>query len=325
MFRTLHQYKPLALFAALANAILVVTVFDHTGDLQYYLVQRDGTIRNGIVGNLLLPIYKIIENEQAITFVWALAVTGAIYSARRYISFQMCAYIALVAPFILIPSKESVVALMLCAIGVPFFKNIRVRHLIFIVAILLRPQYSVILSILLFSKLSYKFLCVASTLLLLGTTTIIFITESAFEELLKIWLAYVNGYFIFDSNAGSTDYGFLANFDLQDPIEKNIVEIGFRALLPIWIMNIDSKLAPFYAVYYIIIISYSTWLLKAHFHLRGRMELLTAYVGIAILAILPAAPLLVTNAGSTIRYLSVLPILIYLMRVRSRCNKVQCS
>lgn len=299
---------------AIATSFFLVYFTGYQGDLDYFLNIDDGSARNTLMTLVIIPLSFISNSPQIISYLWLAMVGLFIFRATKQFQFSFFVYIFLVAPFLLLPSKDGL-AFIFAMIGL--MSNMRIglilKLIIYILIFILRPFYGLLIFyffiITHFKK--YKLLIYLNILICIIIFSCFY--ELNNKDLLIKWLEYTTGYFNTATEAGSTDWLFIDAFNPEASILSNSLQIISRAIFPIWMIGIGSMTACAYFFIYVYCIFYSAVILRngASSSKQKKIPIVRlCYLG---LFLVPAAPLLVTNAGSAARYISLLPCICLLL------------
>ncbi|QWE18968.1 hypothetical protein [Polynucleobacter corsicus] len=257
------------------------------------------------------PFFYVTENLDAICILWGAFFIGVAIKLQRNLSVISCYLLIILGPFLLIPSKESLVFLSFLVFISLLMGGFKYRAtLVISILFLVRPFFAPIFLVLMMirrSKKPIKLIYIYLSFILIALVYLLFNTQA---------IEYINGYSIgyYEGalNAGSTDWGFIEDARNQTSIALLVATIFFRCLMPIWMLFLGGT-SSIYFIWYVFIefISIMTiYLFIKNFHYR---YLKINTIALFLIAITPLSILLVTNAGSAVRYISILPLILETM------------
>jgi hypothetical protein len=130
-------------------------------------------------------------------------------------------------------------------------------------------------------------------------------------------IEYVNGYLIgyYDNalNAGTTDWEFIEHVRNETSITSLLLTILSRCFIPVWMLFLGGA-GTLYFIWYLIVEFTSITIIYSFIknHNYGFLKIHT--FAVFSVAIIPISILLVTNAGSAVRYISVIPLILECIR-----------
>ena len=285
--------------------IILVFLTNHHGDLDYYINEKDNSLRNNLISFIIYPLTILSTDKSIISYLWASIFSFVLIRYSKYLTSQQSIAIMMLSPFFLVPSKEGLV-LIISFLAMILIKRGKYQtgYLMLLIVCLIRPFFApLIISIIAinYNKRYFSYVLIAYIIALLMAIN--------FEpELLQIITSYSVGYYQSSEFAGTTDWLFLDNAQSKTGEVDLILEILIRSLIPIWMLNLGFQ-GKIYFIWYIGIIYFTVIILYKNSILKKNYSLFNIIFFILI-GIIPGSVLLVTNAGSAVRYLSPLPFLI---------------
>lgn len=278
------------------------------GDVEYFIYENDSSWRNGLMSFIIRPLYGFTGSVQLLAVVWAILFCLMLNSLRRKLTFSHLLYVFMFSPFLLFPSKESIVAFFaILWTGAAISYKYR-NYLYFPVIFILRPFF---LPTLAFSLL----LSSTSRIILLAVTAGACCLALPFlPSLMAMWpiylesyFSYAHGYFASAQYAGTTDWIFVNEAKFFPISWTTFLHFASRSLIPFWMLGLGSISAYFYFFLYCFsMVTAFIWSRNA-LSKGGFRRPSAAAALIVVIAVLAASPLLISNAGSAVRYISVLP------------------
>lgn len=308
--------KPFFLLAAILTVNVLVYLTGHQGDLSYFLNESDGSLRNSLMSIILTPVTIISINEFFIATTWSMFVGWLIYINRRNIPKILFIHTFLLSPFILFPSKESLVVIF-SVIGVAIIsKNILFSYVFGILIAVVRPFYSLALlaalSVSFIKTMVLKILWFLASCLVVGYS-IIYYGDYA-SDVISAYFSYSIGYFDSAEDAGSTDWKYIESIKEKEAgIDLFMSFIG-RSLFPFWMLSIPGITPKAYFFIYLFNFFVCIKIIYCGSNNDSNIELKRAMIFVFLGSLLMLLPILVTNAGSATRYISSLPYFLYLIK-----------
>lgn len=309
--------KKILLILGFLAVVALTTLTGHQGDLDYFINTDDGSFRNGLISAVILPLTFISSSPIFIILSWAIIVTLSLYLVLDKFNLHYFMYVAMFSPFLLFPSKDSLV-LLLFTISIVCGQRYKFIYLVLCSAIMLiRPYYALITVYIAARRLFPKFnisIYVVSLVLVLFVVAGVLGYEQ-FNEIMNSFLSYTVGYFYAAEEAGTTDWNFLNSMSISEFNYYIIVEFLVRALFPLWMVKLDGVSSKIYFLMYVYLICYSMSIVIKNNKIMRSAKRNTFASVVLLLSILPAMPILITNAGSSVRYLCTLPLLMYMLNM----------
>jgi hypothetical protein len=299
------------MFGFLCTSIFIIAT-NHHGDLEYYLYNFGEFDRTELMKIVVSPLFFITENLDAICILWGALFTWVAIKLQCNLSLISCYLLILLGPFLLIPSKESLVFLSFLMFISLLVRGFKYRAMLAIsILFLVRPFFAPIFLVLMMvwgSKKPLKLIYIYLSLILVALIYLIFNTQT---------IGYINGYLVgyYDSalNASSTDWEFIEEARNQTSVAIFLASILFRCLIPIWMLSLGGTSLIYFILYILIecvsIITIYLFIKKKHYK-----YLKINTISLFLIAIAPLSILLVTNAGSAVRYISILPLMLETIR-----------
>jgi hypothetical protein len=295
-------------------AVIIVNILiyatGHQGDLNYYINESDESIRNSIMSIVLKPLIYINRNVFFIATAWSILVGLIFYLNKNFIPKIFFIYTIILSPFILFPSKDSLV-IIFSLIGIVLLsKNIFVNLLIVILIVAVRPFYALAFLIALgfiFIKTKIRKIF-ASIILLIVTTYTYLLFGLNIDNIISSFYSYSFGYFYAAEDAGTTDWKYIEFVQGIGSSYEIFVSMILRALFPIWMIAIQSLTSKLYFIIYIYVLIVSIKIIFYKANIKNNNKQMTI---IFLASLFLMLPFLVTNSGSSIRYISTLPFILF--------------
>jgi hypothetical protein len=295
----------------LCTSIFIIAT-NHHGDLEYYLYDIGEFDRTELMKIVVSPFFFITENLDAICILWGAFFTGVAIKLQRNLSVMSCYLLIFLGPFLLIPSKESLIFLSFLIFISLLVRGFKYRAMLTIsILFLVRPFFAPILLVLMMvwgSKKPLKLIYIYLSFILIALVYLIFNTQT---------IEYINGYLIgyYDRalNAGSTDWEFIEEARNQTSVALFLASILFRCLIPVWMLSLGG-VSSIYFIWYTLIECISIITIYLLIKKRHYRYLKINTITLFLIAIAPLSILLVTNAGSAVRYISILPLMLETIR-----------
>jgi hypothetical protein len=215
--------------------------------------------------------------------------------------------VIILGPFLLIPSKESLVFLSFLVFIRLLMKGFKYRAMLAIsILFIVRPFFAPIFLVLMMiwwsnKPIKLKYIYISFTLLaiiylLLNTQNIDYIN------------GYLIGYYQDALDAGSTDWEFIESAKNQTSLALLLAQVLFRCLIPVWMLFLGATSSIYFLLY--IFIEFVS-IVTIYFLLKNcnYKYLKINTIALFLIAITPLSILLVTNAGSAVRYIAILPLI----------------
>lgn len=300
--------KKIHLFLASIIPLALFLLLGHKGDIVYYLENNDSSFRNGVMFYIFRTLNVLNSSLFYIIFLYSLSAFLILKTALKTIPKELTFYSLILSPFLFFPSKENV-SLVFLFLSLKFSsENRRFRSLLLLItAIALRPFYFPLL-ILFFKK--------AKAIHIILILFLIFIfycwmpqyaLRLDFTEILQTFIGYSKGYFESAINAGTTDFLFLNDLE-EKKILKIIFEMYYRIIFPFWILFLPGISKYLYLFLYLFIAYFTLKVLSSNFSLKKGVLRNILYL---LFGLFGTLPLVTINAGSAIRYLSLLPFFVH--------------
>lgn len=275
----------------------------HIGDLNYYINVNDNSIRTLFSSVIFKLIWSIIPNYTYLILIWSLLIYIISSRVIKYLNNYSKATILSISPFLFFPSKESMLFLIFMISIILFRKHEKIKQLtIMVSSLIVRPM---LLPLILFSyskKLMYILGYIAILIFLIFFLTFENIWQSI-EQLFFIARSYAYGYFASANLAGSTDFEFLNSMNDMRIIEFMLTSF-FRFMFPVWMLDLNLSSKIYFCIYFNILIFSAIHFSSVRPSQSNLFAFLITYfvIGICLIGFLP---LCITNAGSAVRYLSI--------------------
>jgi hypothetical protein len=281
-------------FSLLLTVVLVV-LFGHIGDVIYYLNVRDGSLRNGLMSLYLSPFFLLSDRVSFLILLYASILWLFLAYMRKYFSLKFYVYIFVYFLFFFIPSKESL-SLVLLMFSSKFLLSkakslFWIGHFFLALVVVIRP----FLLLFYLYWLSPKFFLFSLTMY-----AIYILTLGNSLDFIDFLYGYMTNYFSYAEDAGSTDFVFLRYFEENEISFYDFPLLIVRSILPVWMLTVNS----FFKLYYFFMYCLALFSALKFFHLGTSKKL------IFFLLFLPFLPIVITNAGSAARYISILPLFV---------------
>jgi hypothetical protein len=311
----INRYKLIAICSSVIIVSFLFASLGYIGDLEYYSNNSD-SIRNTLM-NLILKPAQVFSSHSLTIAYWLALFLLVVVALPVKLSRILWVQLGACSMYLCFPSKDSL-AFLMAFISIYLLENLRFRSaLIFLfIGSVARPWLLPIpLFILLNSphiRLQYKAVAVSLLALYL-------FPNLSLENLANInqsYYSYAHDYFASALQAGATDIEFLRT--LNDSLlsqNYNLSVFATRALLPLWMINIETPFKVLYLSQYTLSMSISLFYLPIHLHESETKEVNTNNKAMILLLYLTTfgliTPLIVTNAGSAARYMSSMPIYMF--------------
>lgn len=265
---------------------------------------------------MLTPVTIISKNEFFIATIWTMFVGWLIYINRRYIPEILFIYTFLLSPFILFPSKESLVVVF-SIIGVAVIsKNILFSYVLAILIVVVRPFYSLALlaalSVSLIRTMTLKILLFLASSLVVGYSVINYSDYAG--DVISAYFSYSVGYFDSAENAGSTDWQYIEILKEKEAGLDLFMSFIGRSLFPIWMLYIPGITPKAYFFIYLFTFYVCMKIIYCGPNNDYDVKIKRAMIFVFLGSLLLMLPILVTNAGSAVRYISPLPYFLFLIK-----------
>jgi hypothetical protein len=306
--------KTYLLLVAIIIFNILIYATGHQGDLNYYINESDESIRNSIMSIALKPLTYFNKNVFFIASTWSIFVGLLFYYKKKFIPKIFFIYAIILSPFIFFPSKDSL-AVIFSLIGIVLLsKNIIINLLIVILIVAVRPFYALAFLITLghvFFKTKIEKIF-AILLLLVITTYTYFVLGLNIDDIISNFFSYSFGYFYAAEYAGTTDWKFIEFAQGIGSSSELFVSMILRAIFPVWMISIHSLTSKLYFVIYIFVLIVTFKVILNKVNLKNKVkEMIIIFLAAMILML----PFLVTNSGSSIRYISSLPFILYFIAI----------
>lgn len=301
----------LALLIPAIVPLLLYLTLNHKGDLDYYLYQNDDTsIRNYLIS---LPLKSFAIINKSISFI-ILSYSAILFyftlRFRKYLNKYLLFYLLLFSPFLFFPSKESLTFILVLSIFQLAFKRKWIILILLSVISILRPFYFPLILLIVFqlyfSKLSITFLFFSGSLLF---SIFFFLYQEQLIMAFEIFKSYGVDYFENSVSAGTTDFKFIETLKNSSP-RVALKSLIWRTYNPSWMLNLNSFTKYFYFGCYLLLFFLGFKFLsldkKKIFRIHERFLII-------VVGTIGILPLVSINAGSAIRYLSPMPLLVFLL------------
>lgn len=272
----------------------------HIGDLQYYTSNYDYSWRTLLSTSNYRILFQLTGNYTILILVWSIILFILCKITISRLSLIGKILLLVNSPFLFFPSKESTI-FVLFLLARFLIRNFRMPRTLSLIAFLsiIRPM----LIPLLFSNTMQR---IAFILLICGAVSTLFIADiiTSIITSIEIAKAYSYGYFITAENAGSTDYEFLHSIPDTDAFEY-LKSIMVRILFPIWMLNLGLTGKMYFLIYCLNLVYTLTSVLKSFSTGAGAVTVAVSLIFFTM-SLAMFAPLCVVNAGSAVRYLSII-------------------
>lgn len=313
-------HKTLLLVLSLLCTSIFIVATGHHGDLEFYLYLSGSSPRTGLMKVVVYPFSLITQNLDAICIMWGSVVVGLSIHLQRYLSKAACYLLLMLGPFLLMPSKESLVFLC-CLISVSLYISGRKYFALLpsVILILVRPYYVPIVVILLIIGIRKKpiRLTIIYFLIIIGGLYLLFTSENMIDTLNGFVINYYQGAL----DAGTTDWDFIEVARHESNITNYFGLILFRCLMPVWMLEVGIA-GKAYFIWYITIEIVSLRTIYLFIGNAGYKYLGFNSIILYLISLLPACVLLVTNAGSAVRYISLLPLILQIIACNFKRNSI---
>lgn len=296
----------------LCTSIFIIAT-NHHADLEYYLYDSGESARTGLMKIAVYPFFYVTENLDAICILWGAFFIGVAIKLQRNLSVISCYLLIILGPFLLIPSKESLVSFSFLVFISLLVGGFKYRAMLAIsILFLVRPFFAPIFLVLMMIRRSKK-----PIKLIYIYLSFIFIALLAYLLFYTQAIEYINGYLIgyYEGalDAGSTDWGFIEDARNQTSVALLLASVLFRCLMPFWMLFLGGTSSIYFILYLFIefISIISIYLFIKNYNYRF-LKIYT--IALFLIAIAPLSILLITNAGSAVRYLSILPLILETIR-----------
>jgi hypothetical protein len=312
------SFRVSLILIALFFSISLWTLTNYNGDLDYYRQNFGGSLRNLPVSLLLFLPLSLGFSNSCIYIAFSLLM--AIIFLRYINQWSLLVpHIFIASPFLLFPSKDGLFFLLL--IFALSYRRTPIGLLTAFFSCLIRPFYSLPF-LLLFMRIllpgrvrvSNKFVLPTIFIPFLVLIALFYLQFDHIQCLLMDYLLAPNSLFVAAKHATTTDWQFLSHYNPEvQGTFRSLAILFIRSIFPVWMTQVTNN-------YYYFLVALSsiatclylllqTLLLPAFDGSRRRYFLLGSFD--LLLLIIPSSVALVTNAGSTARYISTLPIAFY--------------
>lgn len=307
--------KSILVYFLIIAYISFALISGYQGDVEYYIEVDDGSIRNFLVGAVVKALFFLYKSVYFVIYIWAFCFFTILLLYKKIIPLNFYLCLIPLFPFVVIPSKEGL-ALVFIVIAFSCLKKIsNISYLTLLMGVcLLRPFFLIFVILSLIVNLNKRLVFFVIIVFLILFCTLVFIPIN--NPLLDGYYSYAVGYFVGATEAGATDWDFVNGFNDLSLINK-ITSVSLRSLFPVWMIGKSFNQMAYFIIYSAILLyswymlNYLSIILKYNYHKLFSFLLLLSVV-------LVSSPLLVSNAGSSVRYISILPFLIMLIIARTK-------
>ena len=297
------------LFICATVPVVLHIATGHIGDLSYYISTNDNSLRSIFGSGLFRIIWLATGNYTSVIVLWSVIIFFTLKSVIKYLDLTSKIIMFTLSAYLCFPSKESVILFYFLLITKVYSNaNVMAKISILIATVPIRPM---LVPQIVFHQMPIKLtsLIIFLFLLVFGCVVIFFgqTMATAIESTVILAQSYSYGYFRTAEQAGSTDYTFLENLPSMAPYDY--LKTGLQRLFnPIWMLELNLTSKIYFAQYCLIVI----YVIKRSLTAKGPYNRIFLSLMGSLISFMLLMPLTIVNAGSAVRYNSILIITILL-------------